>query len=405
MTTQIIQHFDSTNFRQQFPFFQEQQIVYLDSTATTLKPNILLERTLEFYCSAGSVHRSQYDYLQTQQYEQARQQVADWLNAESKECIIWTSGTTASINLVGYGLLPSLKKNDQIIITQAEHHANYVTWIELAKKKRTDLKIIELDQLHKINIDQLKANLSTQTKLVSLNLISNVTGTRQPVEQLIPLIRQQAPNALILLDIAQAVLHEQLDLQQLDLDFCTFSCHKMYGPTGLGVLAGKLSALEQLSPIFFGGKMVEQIHNQQITFAPLPYRLEAGTPNIAGVIGFGSVLSWLQQFNFKQMNEYSLTLAQQCRERLASYPNCQLFSDPTGTIISFTFSQIDNSDLATLLSEQGIALRSGEHCAKPYLQHLGLKSTLRLSFSAYNNQNDLDRFFLALDQALTLLTD
>ncbi|QDJ12515.1 cysteine desulfurase [Mergibacter septicus] len=399
------QPFDFSNFRQQFPFFKESQIVYLDSTATTLKPQVLLDSTLSFYRSAGSVHRSQYDYQQTQQYEQARQNVASWLNAESKECIIWTSGTTASINLVGYGLLPNLTADDHIIITQAEHHANYVSWVEFAKKNHSKLHIVELDQKHKISTPHLIQSLSSNTKLVALNLISNVTGIRQPIEQLIPLIRQAAPQALILLDVAQAILHHPIDLQQLDIDFCTFSCHKIYGPTGLGILAGKRAALEQLSPMFFGGKMVERIENQHVTFTQLPYRLEAGTPNIAAVIGFGAVLDWLQQFDVKQMAYHSLALAQQCRQRLSTYPTCRIFSEPTSTIISFIFIGIENSDLATLLSEQNIALRSGEHCAKPYLHHLALTGTLRVSFSAYNNQNDLDRFFTALDAALSLLTD
>ncbi|WP_249960871.1 cysteine desulfurase [Histophilus somni] len=396
--------FDPTLFRQQFPFFhQKNGITYLDSAATTLKPQVLLDATQHFYASAGSVHRSQYDAKQTALFEQARKQVQKLINAESEETVIWTSGTTQSINIVAYGLMAQLSPNDEIIISEAEHHANFVTWQQIAKKCSATLIILPLQDNLLIDQQILQKSLNKKTKLVALNVISNVTGTQQPLTQLIPIIREKS-SALILLDCAQAINHQTIDLQRLDADFIVFSAHKIYGPTGLGVLSGKRSALERLQPSFFGGKMVEQVSKQETVFASLPYRLESGTPNIAGVIGFGAVLNWLAQWNITQGEQFAVQLAEKTKERLKNYPHCRLFNSPhPSTFVCFTFTTIATSDIATLLAEQHIALRSGEHCATPYLQRLGQKSTLRLSFAPYNNQEDIELFFSALDKSLELL--
>ncbi|MFC0308539.1 aminotransferase class V-fold PLP-dependent enzyme [Gallibacterium trehalosifermentans] len=398
--------FDPDHFRAAFPFFQQHPTaVYLDSAATTLRPNALIEATTQFYCSAGSVHRSQYDWQQTQLFEQARQQVAQFIQAEDESCIVWTSGTTHSINSIAYGLAHLLHTGDQIILSSAEHHANFVVWQQLALQHNLTLTVLPLQADYQIDLAALTAALSSKTKIVALNFVSNVTGYRQPIEQCSALIRQLAPQALIIVDAAQAVLHQSIALQQLDVDFLAFSAHKLFGPTGLGVLAGKKSALQQLTPLFFGGKMVQQVTDQYSTFQELPYRLEAGTPNIAAVIGFGAVLQWLQQYDFHQLMQHTQQLAEQCRQRLSQYYGCKLFSASESHIISFIFTDIDNSDLATLLSEQQIALRTGQHCAQPYLHFLQQRGTLRLSLAPYNNQHDLNLFFHALNNALTLLEE
>ncbi|OBW92312.1 aminotransferase class V-fold PLP-dependent enzyme [Gallibacterium salpingitidis] len=398
--------FDLENFRAEFPFLQQNPTaVYLDSAATTLRPQTLIEATTQFYCSAGSVHRSQYDWQQTQLFEQARQITAEFIDAEDSSCIVWTSGTTHSINTIAYGLRHTLSPNDEIIISEAEHHANFVVWQQLALAHKVKLVVLPLQANYQIDSAALKQALSPQTKIVALNLVSNVTGYRQPLEQFCPLIRQLAPNAFIVVDAAQAILHQKISLQQMDIDFLAFSAHKIFGPTGLGVLSGKKSALQQLTPLLFGGKMVQQVTNQQTTFQELPYRLEAGTPNIAAVIGFGAVLQWLQQYDFAQLMAYTQQLAQQFRQRLTQYANCQIFSDIDSHIISFVFQHIDNSDLATLLSEQQIALRTGQHCAQPYLHFLQQRGTLRISLAPYNHQQDLNLFFNALDNALAILED
>ncbi|MFZ7265703.1 aminotransferase class V-fold PLP-dependent enzyme [Avibacterium avium] len=396
--------FNPTEFRKNFPYFQQSNAaVYLDSAATSLKPQALIDATVAFYQSAGSVHRSQYDEQQTAYYEQARTRVKKLINAESKQSIIWTSGTTHAINLVANGLLPQLTPQDEIIITEAEHHANFVSWQQLSQKTGAKLIVLPLQTNGVIDDRALKSAVQKNCKIVALTMMSNVTGVVQPLADLIPIIRRQS-NAFILADAAQAINHLSLDLQQLDVDFLTFSAHKIYGPTGLGVLAGKLTALNQLQPLLFGGKMVQKVSAQQTEFAELPYKLEAGTPNIAGVIGFNAVLEWLEKWDNNGAHQYVTQLSKKIIARLQQYAACQLFTyGDHSPIISFLFKHIDLSDLATLLSEQNIALRAGEHCAQPYLARLGQRGTLRLSLAPYNNEQDIEHFFNALDNALALL--
>ncbi len=396
--------FDPIAFRSNFPYFkQAEAAVYFDSAATSLKPQVLIDATSAFYCSAGSVHRSQYDEKQTALYEQARHRVKQLINGESEQGIIWTSGTTHAINLVAYGLLSQLSPQDNIIISQAEHHANFVIWQQVSEKSGAKLVVLPLGDNGIIDDRAFKSAVNKHTKIVALNVMSNVTGTVQPLAEFIPFIRQHS-QAFILLDAAQAINHLPIDFQQLDADFLTFSAHKIYGPTGLGVLAGKLTALNQLQPLLFGGKMVQKVSAQQTEFAELPYKLEAGTPNIAGVIGFNAVLEWLEKWDNNAAHQYVAQLSEQIIARLQQYPACQLFTyGDHSPIISFLFKHIDLSDLATLLSEQNIALRAGEHCAQPYLARLGQRGTLRLSLAPYNNEQDIEHFFNALDNALALL--
>lgn len=394
----------NAQFRRHFPFFEQSpDWVYLDSAATTLKPQILLDSTCEFYRSAGSVHRSQYDLQQSQAYEFARTQVAQRFNLESRDAVVWTSGTTHSINLVAYGLAHLLQAGDEILISVAEHHANFVAWQQLAERHQAKLIVLPLNEAYQIDVETLRLALSERTKIVALNLVSNVTGVRQPIEQLIPLIRQNA-NAMILLDVAQAVCSETFDAQQLDADFYAFSAHKMYGPTGVGVLMGKMQSLAQIRPLFFGGKMLQTVDHHQLTLAEMPYRLEAGTPNIAGIIGFGAVLEWLANWDFAQLNQTLKQNAHTFQQRLASYPNILYFGQGTSTL-SFNVQGIHHSDLAAILTEQKIALRSGEHCAKPYLRYLQQAGTLRASLAHYTLSQDLDRFFEAFEVGLDLLSD
>ena len=397
-------HFDPLIFRQDFPYFtHEEAVIYLDNAATTLKPQCLIEATVDFYQSAGSVHRSQYDEKQTALYEQARRRVKQLIHAESEQAVIWTSGTTQAINTAANGLLPHLNAGDEIIISEADHHANFVTWHQVAKKTGAIIHVLPILDNWLIDTNALLQKLSPRTKLVALNFASNVTGTLQPVKQLIELIRAHSA-ALILVDAAQAISHIKIDLAELDADFIAFSAHKIYGPTGLGVLSGKLDALNLLQPLQYGGKMISKVSQQHITFAELPYRLEAGTPNITAVIGFNTVLEWLSQWEIGEMEEHAVHLAEMTRQRLSSYQQCKLFNSPQpSSVVSFVFEDVNAFDLATLLAEQNIALRVGEHCAQPYLARLGQAATLRLSFAPYNIDSDVEAFFKALEKSLELL--
>lgn len=391
-------------FRTHFPFFHEQpDWIYLDSAATTLKPKVLLDSTLDFYRSAGSVHRSQYDHAQTEAFERARALVAKRFNVADPHCVIWTSGTTHALNLVTQGLESQLGENDEIIISIAEHHANFITWQQLAQRSGAKLIVLPLNSDYLIDENVLRQALSPRTKIVAFNLVSNVTGIRQPAEQLISLIRQQS-NAKIVLDIAQAVCTEKVDTQRLDADFYAFSAHKIYGPTGVGALLGKRESLEQLRPLFYGGKMLQNVTEQTLTLADLPYRLEAGTPNIAGIIGFGKVLEWLDKWDFEMLNSGLYQLSEQLYKRLKLVKNLQILGDnPKRSTFSFKISDIHHADIAAILNEQQIAIRVGEHCAKPYLRYLQESGTLRISLAHYNNAQDIERFFSALENSLALL--
>lgn len=391
-------------FRTHFPFFHEQpDWIYLDSAATTLKPQVLLDSTLDFYRSAGSVHRSQYDHAQTEAFERARALVAKRFNVADPHCVIWTSGTTHALNLVTQGLESQLGENDEIIISIAEHHANFITWQQLAQRSGAKLIVLPLNSDYLIDENVLRQALSPRTKIVAFNLVSNVTGIRQPAEQLISLIRQQS-NAKIVLDIAQAVCTEKVDTQRLDADFYAFSAHKIYGPTGVGALLGKRESLEQLRPLFYGGKMLQNVTEQTLTLADLPYRLEAGTPNIAGIISFGKVLEWLDKWDFEMLNSGLYQLSEQLYERLKSVKNLQILGDnPKRSTFSFKINGIHHADIAAILNEQQIAIRVGEHCAKPYLRYLQESGTLRISLAHYNNAQDIERFFSALENSLALL--
>lgn len=391
-------------FRTHFPFFHEQpDWIYLDSAATTLKPQVLLDSTLDFYRSAGSVHRSQYDHAQTEAFERARALVAKRFNVAEPHCVIWTSGTTHALNLVAQGLESQLGENDEIIISIAEHHANFITWQQLAQRNGAKLIVLPLNSDYLIDENALRQALSPRTKIVAFNLVSNVTGIRQPAEQLISLIRQQS-NAKIVLDIAQAVCTEKVDIQRLDADFYAFSAHKIYGPTGVGALLGKRESLELLRPLFYGGKMLQNVTEQTLTLADLPYRLEAGTPNIAGIIGFGKVLEWLDKWDFEMLNSGLYQLSEQLYKRLKLVKNLQILGDnPKRSTFSFKINGIHHADIAAILNEQQIAVRVGEHCAKPYLRYLQESGTLRISLAHYNNAQDIERFFSALENSLALL--
>lgn len=393
----------NAQFRSHFPFFtQADGWTYLDSAATTLKPNVLIQTTSDFYASAGSVHRSQYDLPQTEQYELARDLVAKRFKVEARDAVIWTSGTTQSINTVAYGLEHQIAAGDEIVISVAEHHANFIPWQQLAERTGAKLIVLPLNDKYQIEPEALKNALSKKTKIVAFNLVSNVTGVRQAAEQLIPMIRQYS-SAKVMLDIAQAVCCEQVDVQKLGADFYAFSAHKMYGPNGVGVLTGKLQSLEQIRPLVFGGKMLKNITEDELIAADLPYRLEAGTPNIAGIIGFGQVLAWLQNFDLSRLNNPLYALAEYTRKRLNSYQNVQIIGQQNTPTISFIIENQHPADIAAFLTQRRIAIRQGEHCAKPYLRYLQESGTLRLSLAHYNTKEDIEHFFNALDLALEIL--
>ncbi|MGC0838681.1 cysteine desulfurase CsdA [Pantoea agglomerans] len=398
--------FNPTAFRQQFPALADAG-VYLDSAATTLKPQAVIDSTQQFYSlSAGTVHRSQFAAAQalTHRYEQARNQVARWLNAADDREIVWTRGTTEAINLVANSWLrPRLQPGDEIVVSEAEHHANLVPWLMAAQAcgARVVKWPLGADRLPDISL--LPALLNSRTRLLAVGQMSNVTGGCPALAQAIPLAH--ATGAKVMVDGAQGVVHCPPDVQALDIDFYAFSGHKIYGPMGIGALYGKAELLEAMEPWQGGGKMITDVDFNGFTPQPVPWRFEAGTPNVAGVVGLSAALSWLAQYDLPEAERWSQHLATLAEEQLAELPGFRSFRCSNASLLAFEFAGLHHSDLVTLLAEQGIALRAGQHCAQPLLAALGVSGTLRASFAPYNNLQDVDALVGAMKSAISLLSE
>lgn len=398
--------FSPAHFRAQFPALADAG-VYLDSAATALKPLVVIEATQQFYSlSAGNVHRSQFAQAQqlTARYEAARDQVAHLLNAESVKSIVWTRGTTEAINMVAQCYArPRLQPGDEIIVSEAEHHANLVPWLMVAEQ--TGARVVKLplgtDLLP--DIAQLAELITPRSRILALGQMSNVTGGCPDLARAIEIAH--AHNAIVMVDGAQGVVHFPADVQKLDIDFYAFSGHKLYGPTGIGALYGKPELLAQMSPWLGGGKMITEVTFDGFKTQEIPYRLEAGTPNVAGVIGLSAALEWLAETDLSQAECWSRGLATLAEEELKKRPGFRSYRVQDSSLLAFDFKDIHHSDLVTLLAEYGIALRGGQHCAQPLLAALGVNGTLRASFAPYNTQRDVEALVAAIDRALELLVD
>ncbi|EGT4370938.1 cysteine desulfurase CsdA [Cronobacter malonaticus] len=398
--------FSPAQFRAQFPSLRDAG-VYLDSAATALKPQPVIDASQQFYSlSAGNVHRSQFAEAQrlTERYEAARDCVARLINAPDSRDIVWTRGTTESINLIAQCYArPRLKPGDEIIVSEAEHHANLVPWLMVAEQ--TGAKVVKLplgtDLLP--DLAALPALINERTFLLALGQMSNVTGGCPDLARAIG--TAHAAGAVVVVDGAQGVVHCPPDVQQLDIDFYAFSGHKLYGPTGIGVLYGKTDLLAQMSPWLGGGKMVTEVSFEGFKTQPVPYRFEAGTPNVAGVIGLSAALAWLEDIDLAKAESYSRGLATLAEAELAKRPGFRSFRCQDSSLLAFDFEGVHHSDLVTLLAESGIALRAGQHCAQPLLAALGVSGTLRASFAPYNTQGDVEALIAAIDRALDILVD
>ncbi|EMJ5970726.1 TPA: cysteine desulfurase CsdA [Proteus mirabilis] len=399
--------FSPTVFRQQFPAIEE-NIVYLDSAATALKPVAMIEASDEFYRhSLATVHRSQYQQAKkmTQHFEQARQQVAQLLNVADSDTIIWTQGTTGSLNLIAQGYFrPRLQTGDEIIVSEQEHHANFIPWLMLAEQ--TGAKIIRwpIEDNFLPSIATLATLLTARTRVVAISQMSNITGAQIALDKVSQCVHQY-DDCLLVVDGAQGIAHHATDISALDIDFYAFSAHKLYGPNGLGVCYGKRELLEVMSAWQGGGKMLTTASFNGFVPAAIPHRFEAGTPNIAAVIAFSATLDWLQTQDMAQANQYALTLADEAQARLEQLEGFISYRAPHSPVLAFNFEGIHHSDLAALIAEQGIALRTGQHCAQPLIDALTISGCLRASFMPYNQLSDIDRLVDAVKFALSLLKD
>ncbi|ODR85994.1 aminotransferase class V-fold PLP-dependent enzyme [Shewanella xiamenensis] len=399
-----------SQIRAQFPTLSQMlgdyPLCYLDTAATSQKPQCVLEAMAQYYqYDNANVHRAahQLSARATSSYEKVRDQLQVFINAKRREEIIFTHGTTESINLVAFGLTPQLKSGDLILIDSAAHHANIVPWQELAKRTGAIIKPIPLTQDCRLDLNAYQALLELKPKVVALCHVSNALGTVNPV---VELVRQaKAQGALTLVDGAQAVAHLSVDMAAIDCDFYVFSGHKMYGPTGIGVLYGRFEILDTLTPLLTGGEMIKRVSFDGTEFGSLPNRLEAGTPPISAVIGLGAAIRFLQQHLTPEVKAHEAELLQYLQNQLRPLGDVHLYGAHRDNIgaVAFNLADEHHQDVGILLDQQGVAVRCGHHCAMPLMQTLNLKGCCRASIGIYTNKTDIDRFIAALASVKELL--
>ncbi|MBF0521896.1 MAG: cysteine desulfurase [Candidatus Omnitrophica bacterium] len=387
-----------TPIRKDFPNLKDKihgkPLAYLDNAATTLKPKQVIDAVSAYYSHyASNIHRAVHALSQkaTLQYENTREKVRKFINAKNTAEIIFTSGTTESINLVAQSYVKTfLKANDEIIISEMEHHSNIVPWQIASKETGCTLKIIPVDNNGEIDLERFKELLSSKTKLVSITHTSNVLGTINPVKEIIRIAHGH--HVPVLIDAAQAVGHQTIDVQDLDCDFLAFSAHKMYGPTGVGILYGKQNLLEAMAPYKTGGDMIDSVTFEKTTYRELPYKFEAGTPDIASVIGLGAAIDYINRVGLNKISSYEKTLLSYAIKELKNISGLQVVGSPSkkAPIISFVLDGIHPHDLGTILDEQGIAIRTGHLCTQPLLKRFGVLSLSRASLGIYNTPKDID---------------
>jgi len=400
--------FDPFSLRAQFPILAQQAngypLVYLDNAATTQKPLCVLDAIQHYYRNANAnVHRGAHFLSDkaTNQFEVARQTVATFIHAPKDSHIIWTKGTTEAINTVAYGLESLLEKDDEILITSLEHHANLVPWQQLANRTGAVLRILPL-KTNSLWETEYESYFTQKTRIFAATQISNAIGVSTPLKAMLSLAKQQG--ALTLVDGAQAVAHYPVNVETLDCDFYVFSGHKMYGPTGIGVLYGKTSALDALLPYQTGGEMVRKVSYQTAEFNDLPYRLEAGTPNIEGAIGLAAACDFIEKQDRVALLDWEQFLAAHVYKRLSHNENITIHSPENNTtLVSLSVPNVHFLDLNSYLDSQGIGVRSGSHCAQPLMTTLGVAGTLRASFACYNTMEEADRFCDVLIEAIDIL--
>ena len=388
--------FDPNEIREQFPILATQvygkPLVYLDNAATTQKPRCVIDAISEAYCTINAnVHRGVHHLSQvaTEQFEEARRTVQNFINATHSRQVIFTRGTTESINLVASSFGNSfLKEGDRVIISTMEHHSNIVPWQLLSDRIGIEIRVIPLLPDATLDVEAYRGLFNERTRLVSLTHVSNVLGCTNPVKECIDIAHSNGVPVLI--DGAQSTPHTKIDVQALDADFFVFSGHKVYAPTGIGVLYGKEEWLEKMQPYHGGGEMIQTVRFEKTTYNELPYKFEAGTPDYVGAIALGKALEFVQQIGIENIARHERVLTQYTLERFTEIENMRIIGKPDGSAVSFLVGDIHPADLGTLLDRLGIAIRTGHHCAQPLIDHLGIPGTVRASFALYNTKEEVD---------------
>lgn len=396
---------DVTNIRKQFPILDQRNhndkpLAYLDNAATTQKPVAVIRSIQEYYEQYNAnIHRGVYSMAvrSTETYEKVRGQVRQFVNAKTSEEIIFVRGATEGINLVAQCFAePRLKPGDEILISAMEHHSNLIPWQMACERQKATLRIIPMNQKGELELDTFDQLLNERTKMVALVHASNTLGTVNPIKRMI--VQARMKNIPVLIDAAQSAICLPTDVQELDCDFLVFSGHKLLGPTGIGVLYGKKAHLEQMSPYQFGGEMIHTVTFEKTTFADLPHKFEAGTPNIAGVVGLGAALEFIQQVGKKNIKSHLDLLLELGTEKLKAIPGIRIIGEAakkTG-IISFLLEGIHPHDVATILNEEGVAVRAGHHCTEPIMDFYDIPGTTRASFGLYNTEQEINQLVKAI---------
>jgi len=397
--------------RLEFPALQQRvnghPLAYFDHAATSQKPQKVIDALNHYYqTDNANIHRAVHSLSQraTTAYEEARSKTARFIGAQEPSEIIFTSGTTAAINLVAQSWGNAhLQEGDEILLTGLEHHANLVPWQMACARTGARLKIVEVDENGEIPTDSVARMLGSNTRILAFSWISNALGTINPAREWIQLARDRGITSLV--DAAQVVAHHPIDVSELGCDFLCFSAHKMMGPTGVGILYGRKSILQSLEPVFGGGDMIDEVSYERSSWADLPYRLEAGTPNIAGVIGLSAAIDFLESLGWSHIAMRESALLNYALEKLRGIPQIRLIGTPKerSGVISFVVDGVHPYDLGTLLDEQGVALRTGHHCTQPLMQHFGISGTCRVSLALYNNFEEIDQLERAIVRALRLM--
>ena len=404
--------FDIQNTRKFFPIFNQRfknkPLIYLDNAATTQKPHPVINKVNEFYQQYNAnVHRTIYQIGEkaTHEYELARKKVASFINAPDPRSIVFTHGTTESINLVAYSWARNnLHPGDEVLITEMEHHSNIIPWQLVIKDTGATLRYIPLKKDYTLDLTNPEKYFTKKTKLVSVIHQSNVLGTINPVEQIIKYGKDVG--ALVLIDGAQSVPHFSTDVQELGCDFLVFSGHKMLGPTAIGVLYSRVELLESMSPFLGGGEMIKTVTMEESKWNDIPWKFEAGTPNIAQAIGLGAAIDFINEIGLDNIRLHDITLTRYSEEVLRSIPDLTLYGDPQnrGAVISFNIDGIHPHDLAQVLDQEAIAVRAGHHCAQPMMNALNVTATTRVSFYLYNTKREIDLLSNTIQKAISFLT-
>ena len=409
--TAQIKPFDVMAVRQDFPILHQQvnghPLVYLDNGATTQKPRAVIDALVNFYtCDNSNVHRGAHTLSDraTEKFEKARITLAEFINAPDAREVIWTRGTTEGINLVAYSWgRQNLKAGDRVLVSMMEHHSNIVPWQLVAAEKGAAVEPIPVTEFGEIDLDAYASMLDERVKMVSFGQVSNALGTINPVSQMAEMAHKVG--ALVLVDGAQGVGHWMADVQALDCDFYAFSGHKLFGPTGIGVLWGKAALLEAMPPWHGGGEMIDNVSFAGTTFNRIPFKFEAGTPNIADAIALAAAVNYLNSLDKAGAMAHEEALMQAVHERAEAFEGLRLVGCARNRVcvMSFMLEGIHSADIGMLLDQQGIAVRTGNHCAQPVMEHLGIDGTVRASFSFYNTFEEIDRLFAGLEKAKTFL--